>query len=52
MHASILTEVHVCGKCSWILKDEIPLIRAIRLIPQDMKDRLPPAYHYALDTKV
>ncbi|QSS57503.1 RNA polymerase I specific transcription initiation factor Rrn7 [Histoplasma capsulatum var. duboisii H88] len=36
---------------SWILKDEIPLIRAIRLIPQDMKDRLPPAYHYALDTK-
>ncbi|EQL35081.1 hypothetical protein RJZ56_007577 [Blastomyces dermatitidis] len=36
---------------SWILNDEIPLIRAIRFIPQDMKDRLPAAYHYALDTK-
>ncbi|OJD10497.1 ubiquitin-60S ribosomal protein L40 [Emergomyces pasteurianus Ep9510] len=36
---------------TWILKDEIPLIRAIRYIPQDMKDRLPGAYHYALDTK-
>ncbi|PGH16823.1 ubiquitin-60S ribosomal protein L40 [Helicocarpus griseus UAMH5409] len=36
---------------SWILKDEVPLIRAIRFIPRDMKDRLPAAYHYALDTK-
>ncbi|PGG99193.1 ubiquitin-60S ribosomal protein L40 [Blastomyces parvus] len=36
---------------SWILNDEIPLIRAIRFIPRDMKDRLPAAYHYALDTK-
>ncbi|KGQ02123.1 ubiquitin-60S ribosomal protein L40 [Paracoccidioides lutzii Pb01] len=35
----------------WILNDEIPLIRAIRFIPQDMKDRLPAAYHFALDTK-
>ncbi|OAX83010.1 hypothetical protein ACJ72_02641 [Emergomyces africanus] len=35
----------------WILKDEIPLIRAIRYIPQDMKDRMPGEYHYALDTK-
>lgn len=48
----ILTSYTCEENKSWILKDEIPLIRAIRFIPQDMKDRLPATYHYALDTKV
>ncbi|KIX97599.1 uncharacterized protein Z520_06377 [Fonsecaea multimorphosa CBS 102226] len=34
----------------WILEEEVPFIRAIRYIPQDMKDRLPGEYHQALDT--
>ncbi|OAP55988.1 hypothetical protein AYL99_10140 [Fonsecaea erecta] len=34
----------------WILQEEVPFIRAIRYVPQDMKDRLPGEYHQALDT--
>lgn len=34
----------------WILQEEIPYIRAIRHVPQEMKDRLPAEYHHALDT--
>lgn len=36
---------------TWILKDEIPLFRAMRHVPQIMRDRLPPTYHGALDTQ-
>ncbi|KIW94805.1 uncharacterized protein Z519_04782 [Cladophialophora bantiana CBS 173.52] len=34
----------------WIVEEDIPFIRAIRHVPQDMKDRLPGEYHQALDT--
>ncbi|KIW26092.1 uncharacterized protein PV07_09219 [Cladophialophora immunda] len=34
----------------WILQEDIPFIRAIRYVPQDMKDRLPGEYQQALDT--
>ncbi|KAJ9614192.1 hypothetical protein H2200_002328 [Cladophialophora chaetospira] len=34
----------------WILEEDIPFVRAIRHVPQDMKDRLPGEYHQSLDT--
>ncbi|EXJ70960.1 uncharacterized protein A1O5_05953 [Cladophialophora psammophila CBS 110553] len=34
----------------WIVEEDVPFIRAIRYVPQDMKDRLPGEYHQALDT--
>ncbi|KIW63244.1 hypothetical protein, variant [Phialophora macrospora] len=34
----------------WILEEDVPYIRAIRHVPQDMKDRLPGEYHQSLDT--
>ncbi|KIW41491.1 uncharacterized protein PV06_07042 [Exophiala oligosperma] len=34
----------------WIQLEEITFIRAIRHVPQDMKDRLPSEYHLSLDT--
>ncbi|KAK5043300.1 hypothetical protein LTR13_001071 [Exophiala sideris] len=34
----------------WIQQEDIPYIRAIRHVPQEMKDRLPPEYHMSLDT--
>ncbi|EXJ54112.1 hypothetical protein A1O7_09449 [Cladophialophora yegresii CBS 114405] len=34
----------------WILEEDIPFIRAIRHVPQEMKDRLPGEYHQSLDT--
>ncbi|KAI5286605.1 Pol I core factor CF [Ascosphaera aggregata] len=34
----------------WIVRDEVPLLRAIRFIPPVMKDRMPPTYKSALDT--
>jgi hypothetical protein len=37
---------------SWVAKQEIPFLRAIREIPWSMKDRLPPSYHNSLDSKV
>ena len=33
-----------------MLEEEIPFVRAIRHIPQEMKDRLPGEYHLSLDT--
>ncbi|KAL1957447.1 hypothetical protein VTO42DRAFT_6015 [Malbranchea cinnamomea] len=36
----------------WILRDEVPFLRAIRFVPDDMKARLPSIYHVALETKV
>ncbi|PGH03775.1 ubiquitin-60S ribosomal protein L40 [Polytolypa hystricis UAMH7299] len=36
---------------SWILKDEVPFIRAIRFIPQEMKNRLPAVYHNVFETQ-
>jgi RNA polymerase I-specific transcription initiation factor RRN7 len=35
---------------AWILDEQLPFIRAIRYVPQDMKDRLPGEYHASLDT--
>ncbi|KAK5207081.1 hypothetical protein LTR41_007148 [Exophiala xenobiotica] len=34
----------------WIQHEDIPYIRAIRHVPQEMKDRLPSEYHLSLDT--
>ncbi|KAI1625976.1 hypothetical protein EDD37DRAFT_324476 [Exophiala viscosa] len=34
----------------WIQQEDIPYIRAIRHLPQEMKDRLPSEYHMSLDT--
>jgi hypothetical protein len=42
----------VSDDARWILKDEIPFIRLIRFIPQEMKLRLPALYHKALDSLV
>lgn len=36
---------------AWILRDEIPLLRAMRHVPQIMRDRLPATYHNVLDTQ-
>ncbi|KAI5302042.1 Pol I core factor CF, partial [Ascosphaera pollenicola] len=35
----------------WMIRDEVPLLRAIRLVPQVMRDRLPATYLGALDTR-
>lgn len=35
-----------------MIMDEVPLIRAVRLVPQAMKDRLPAAYLGALELRV
>ncbi|EEP81687.1 predicted protein [Uncinocarpus reesii 1704] len=38
-------------KCRWIARDEVPFLRLSRLVPQDMKERLPAVYHNVLDPK-
>ncbi|KAL9042161.1 MAG: hypothetical protein Q9214_003866, partial [Letrouitia sp. 1 TL-2023] len=43
--------VSVGDLCRWVAREDVPYIRAIRLIPRAMKVRLPPPYHSALDTK-
>ena len=37
---------------SWATREEIPFIRVIREVPQNMKERLPATYRAALDTMV
>ncbi|KAK7896968.1 hypothetical protein LTR67_004856 [Exophiala xenobiotica] len=34
----------------WIQHEDIPFVRAIRHVPQEMKERLPSEYHLSLDT--
>lgn len=34
----------------WVQTEAIPYIRAIRHVPKEMRDRLPPEFHRALDT--
>src|SRR5271156_391292 len=36
----------------WVRTEDVPYIRAIRYIPEDMKQRLPGEYWDALDTPV
>ncbi|KEF57854.1 uncharacterized protein A1O9_05775 [Exophiala aquamarina CBS 119918] len=35
----------------WVQEEDIPFIRAIRHVPQEMKERLPSEYQAALDTR-
>ncbi|KAI5293754.1 Pol I core factor CF [Ascosphaera acerosa] len=34
----------------WALRDQVPLLRALRHVPRAMRDRLPHQYHRVLDT--
>lgn len=47
IHANTVFDVF-----SWITRDDVPFLRPVRFISQDMRERLPAIYLAALETKV
>lgn len=52
----MILPLHSATECAdgtrWIGQEEIPFIRAIRFVPNAMKEKLPGEYRAALDTSV
>lgn len=45
-------ELTCSGILSWAVREEIPFVRAVRLVPRVMKEKLPAHFLGALDTRV
>ena len=51
--ASAAQRAEIASKISsWTVREEIPFIRAVRLVPRKMKEKLPAHFLGALDTRV